>query len=154
MTQDEEQYFKNHWFRDAEHLMQEKSVNKLMQDYLSLQEDIRLAEEGNVPMYCPECTSCGEAGCCSPDSCKAVRCLYESSNLRSYYEAQLENSILWKLMEMLQGIQEERIVAGKEIKEWADQAEKEIHDIWSKEYGDLETFFKKTITKNGEKSAS
>ena len=34
--------------------------------------------------YCDDCGSCGEEGCCPPDMCKTVKCMYPDSNLKSY----------------------------------------------------------------------
>lgn len=36
------------------------------------------------PIYCPECGSCGETGCCPPTKCKTVRGLYCDHNLKDY----------------------------------------------------------------------
>lgn len=142
MTVDETQYFKDNWFKDSEHLMKEPSVIRLMQTVLELQERLKEAEEGNVPMYCPTCTSCGEAGCCSPDACEAVKCLYESSNLRSYYQAQMENNILWDFLESFKLIIEPEL-------QWlirdANATEEKIHDIWSLKFPELESKFKNKI---------
>ena len=39
-----------------------------------------------VPIYCPTCGSCGEEGCCSPDGCEMVPCLYGDKYVKSYEE--------------------------------------------------------------------
>ena len=117
MEDKDKEYFSDFWFKGSEHLLEEKAVQELAMHVLSLREEVKQAEEGNTPMYCPSCSSCGEEGCCSPDNCQAVKCLYEKRNLHSYHQAQMENSILWSLLELCESIQENRIIAGKEIKE-------------------------------------
>lgn len=137
------QYFINLFFRGNEELMELEPVKKLIVRHEDLQEDLRMTEEGNCPIYCPTCTSCGEEGCCSPDNCVAVKCLYENSNRRSYYEAQMENSILWKFLEMIRDSRKNGILEKMSLEEWADHTKEQIHEIWRKEYGDLEEFYKK-----------
>lgn len=44
--------------------------------------------------YCPTCGSCGETGCCSPDRCNEVICLYGETNLKDYKELLEENEAL------------------------------------------------------------
>ena len=44
--------------------------------------------------YCPTCGSCGETGCCSPDRCNAVICVYGETNLKDYKELLDENEAL------------------------------------------------------------
>lgn len=34
--------------------------------------------------YCETCDSCGEAGCCPPINCQAVKCKYGEINLKDY----------------------------------------------------------------------
>lgn len=34
--------------------------------------------------YCDDCGSCGEEGCCPPDMCKTVKCMYPDNNLKAY----------------------------------------------------------------------
>lgn len=46
------------------------------------------------PVYCPTCGSCGETGCCSPDRCNEVICLYGETNLKDYKELLEENEEL------------------------------------------------------------
>lgn len=83
----------------VENLLEEKGVLRLLNQVEHLQEMLDEAEKGNVPIYCPECSSCGEEGCCSPNACVAVRCLYKERNLKSYWECRDENKILWELLE-------------------------------------------------------
>ena len=46
--------------------------------------------------YCPTCGSCGETGCCSPDRCNEVICVYGETNLKEYKELLEENEVLTK----------------------------------------------------------
>lgn len=59
----------------------EDEIYKAVEDYLS-------------SPYCPTCGSCGETGCCSPDRCNEVICLYGASNLKDYKELLEENEAL------------------------------------------------------------
>jgi hypothetical protein len=111
-------------FYGAEALANEGPVKRLLSDILHLQEMLQEAEEGNVPIYCPECESCGEEGCCSPNNCVAVRCLYKNSNLKSYWECRDENEILWKFLEEAK----ER----PQTPEDAHRVRKEIEAVWDK----------------------
>lgn len=102
-----------------------EGVRNLIDKVISLQKEIQEMEEGNVPMYCPTCTSCGESGCCSPDSCIAVKCLYEGTNKKSYEEAQAENSIYWDFVEECEKSGDFNTrTAAKAVKD-------KIHDLWS-----------------------
>lgn len=141
MNNEDKKYFENLWFKDSEHLMEEIPVQKLMKRVIELQEDVRSAEEGNTPLYCPHCSSCGEEGCCSPDNCAAVKCLYESSNLRSYRQAQMENSILWDFLEMIKLFRKNGMLQKMSLEEWAEETEEKINEMWSKEYSQLEKEF-------------
>ena len=38
------------------------------------------------PIYCPTCHSCGEDGCCPPETCDAFVCLYGEGYVKSYKE--------------------------------------------------------------------
>lgn len=58
-------------------------VNNLKGLNEMLEEDIK---SGMPPTYCPDCSSCGEDGCCNPGNCKAVKCLYGEDAARSYRE--------------------------------------------------------------------
>lgn len=44
----------------------------------------------DLPVYCPTCKGCGEAGCCSPSACKVVVCLYGEQNVKDYRELEAE----------------------------------------------------------------
>lgn len=139
------QYFVDLFFRGNEEILELSPVKKLIARFEDLQKDLQMAQEENAPTYCPTCSSCGEEGCCSPDNCEAVKCLYEQSNLRSYYEAQMENSILWEFLDLISEAEKNHILQKQSLKEWADEYKAKIHKAWEQEYGDLEKFYKKQI---------
>jgi hypothetical protein len=97
---------------------------RMLSDIMSLQEQLREAEDGNTLIYCPTCSSCGEEGCCSPGNCVAVKCLYENSNLKSYWECRDENEILWKFLQ--------RAKESPQTPEDAQNVQKEIEALWDK----------------------
>jgi hypothetical protein len=66
-------------------------IEQLLHDIDSLNEYIKALENGCTPIYCPTCGSCGETGCCYPDKCQAVRCLYGETNIQDYRELLEEN---------------------------------------------------------------
>jgi len=71
-------------------------VAKAIHEMVNPSEDeiYRVIEGYLDPVYCPTCGSCGETGCCSPDRCNEVICLYGASNLKDYKELLEENEAL------------------------------------------------------------
>ena len=55
-------------------------------------------EEPIDDFICPECGSCGEAGCCPPDNCKTVHGLYCEKNLRSYKALEEQWDIMYRAL--------------------------------------------------------
>ena len=68
----------------------------------SMYEAIDKAMELIDPLYCPKCGACGEEGCCSPDRCIELPCLYGEHYLKSYKELEAENVILRKRREEME----------------------------------------------------
>lgn len=54
------------------------------------------ALEQHMGFYCPACDSCGEAGCCPPETCK---CLYGEHYKRSYRDLTDEWDQMFKFIE-------------------------------------------------------
>lgn len=52
------------------------------------------------PFYCPKCGACGHEGCCSPDRCEELPCLYGEGYLKTYKELEEENTELRNKLEM------------------------------------------------------
>lgn len=51
--------------------------------------------------YCPNCESCGEAGCCSPTNCSFVTCFYGPSNLKAYRDLEREANVMYEKLKEL-----------------------------------------------------
>lgn len=61
-----------------------------------LDSDSKVEETDDI--YCPECGSCGEEGCCPPDNCETVQGLYCEGNLRSYKALEEQWDIMYKAL--------------------------------------------------------
>ena len=119
-------------FRNSLEIQSIPEVQTLLSILNDTTEQLKDAENGNVPIYCPECASCGTEGCCSPDACVAVRCLYPESNQKSYNDAQKECSIYSNLIDSLKTISEHTTYIDTTlIKELISKTEQNISEIWN-----------------------
>lgn len=72
-------------------------------------------------VYCSECNSCAEPGCCPPWKCKQVLCKYGEDCVRQYEEACAERTLFYSMLIAL-GIENPYAISLEQIQELSDRS--------------------------------